>query len=179
MPTIMTHAIVPACLALAAGPKIIPARVAVAGVFLAMLPDADVIGFRFGIPYESDWGHRGASHAIATSLIVACVMTAILRPAKTGAGLAFLFIAMASHGLLDSLTSGGLGPALWWPFSSERIFAPFRPIRVSPFGIEAFMSQRGVAVLISEWWAVWVPMLTIGISGWVFRSFRRQSGQPV
>ena len=25
----------------------------------AVLPDADVLAFRFGIPYESVWGHRG------------------------------------------------------------------------------------------------------------------------
>tara|TARA_R110000824_G_scaffold209_15_gene1087 strand:- start:12184 stop:12366 length:183 start_codon:yes stop_codon:yes gene_type:complete len=34
-------------------------------IIFAMLPDTDVIGFRFGIDYADGWDHRGASHIIA------------------------------------------------------------------------------------------------------------------
>src|SRR5436189_232698 len=30
---------------------------------LSLLPDGDVVGFRFGVPYEAAWGHRGATPA--------------------------------------------------------------------------------------------------------------------
>src|SRR5687768_17218569 len=35
---------------------------------LSMLPDADVIGFAFGVQYGDEWGHRGATHSFVFSL---------------------------------------------------------------------------------------------------------------
>ena len=35
---------------------------------LSLLPDADVIGFRFGVRYEDTWGHRGATHSLTFAL---------------------------------------------------------------------------------------------------------------
>ena len=35
---------------------------------LAMLPDADVVAFKLGIPYGATWGHRGASHSLVFAL---------------------------------------------------------------------------------------------------------------
>ena len=69
MPTIMTHAIVPLALASVAGRARISPRLALAGAGLAMLPDADVIGFALGIEYADTWGHRGATHAVAFAVI--------------------------------------------------------------------------------------------------------------
>ena len=34
------------------------------GVFCSILPDADVLSFKLGIPYESMWGHRAITHSI-------------------------------------------------------------------------------------------------------------------
>src|ERR1044071_302595 len=34
---------------------------------LSMLPDADVIGFAFGVRYGDPWGHRGATHSFVFS----------------------------------------------------------------------------------------------------------------
>jgi inner membrane protein len=48
------------------------------------------------------------------------------------------------------LTSGGLGIALFAPFDNTRYFYSFTPIKVSPIGVEAFFSARGLAVLKSE-----------------------------
>ena len=44
-------------------------------------------------------------------------------------------LVVLSHPLLDALTTGGLGVALWWPWSDVRIFAPLRLIPVSPIGV--------------------------------------------
>jgi protein-S-isoprenylcysteine O-methyltransferase Ste14 len=45
---------------------------------------------------------------------------------------------LATHGLLDTLTDGGRGVALLWPFSLERYFAPWQPIPVAPIGPRLF-----------------------------------------
>src|SRR4051794_11732923 len=65
VPTVISHALVPLTVAIAAGSRRIPPKVVVAGMLLAMLPDLDVIGFRFGISYDATWGHRGAMHSLA------------------------------------------------------------------------------------------------------------------
>ena len=62
----------------------------------------------------------------------------------------FLFLAGASHGVLDALTNGGLGVAFFAPFANERHFFPFRPIEVSPLSIRRFLSPAGLAILWNE-----------------------------
>jgi inner membrane protein len=156
MPTIFTHAVVPIAAGVALGRGRISLPIMVAGVVLAILPDADVVGFKLGIDYADQYGHRGASHALLVAAVVAGLVTALFRPARFMLIFAFLFASMASHGLLDALTSGGLGPALFWPGSDARIFAPYTPIRVSPIGM-GFFSARGVETLLSELLWVWLP----------------------
>lgn len=169
MPTIMTHAIVPLAMAVAAGPKRISPKLALAGAGLAMLPDADVVGFALGIEYGDSWGHRGATHAIAFAMMVAGAAALLWREARSGGAFVFLAFAMASHGLLDALTNGGLGIALLWPLSDARFFAPITPIRVSPIGAD-FFSARGVVTLVSELRLVWLPCLAVAATGWLIRS---------
>lgn len=48
MPTIMTHAVIPVGLALAAGRELVPKRLLIVGAALAMAPDLDVLGLRWG-----------------------------------------------------------------------------------------------------------------------------------
>ncbi|PTA73184.1 MULTISPECIES: metal-dependent hydrolase [unclassified Stenotrophomonas] len=181
MPSIITHAAVPLALWCAADRGRIPGWLLAAGVAAAMLPDADVLAFALHIPYADAFGHRGASH----SLLFACLLAALAalfaffgrrRPwsayvcqprlapttvrstmASTLQAAVFVFICAASHPLLDAMTSGGLGVALAWPWSEQRFFAPWRPIRVSPFAPQ-FFSARGIATLLSELRWVWLPL---------------------
>jgi hypothetical protein len=51
--------------------------------------------------------------------------------------------------LLDTMTDGGLGCALFWPFDLTRYFALWRPIPVSPLGL-AFLSPSGAVVAAVE-----------------------------
>ena len=143
-----------------------PLRAPAAAVFvaLAVLPDLDVIAFRFGIPYANPFGHRGASHSLAVACLLALLAWPVARAMKLPAWRVCLAVlaAVASHGLLDALTDGGLGPALLWPISSERIFFPWRPVPVGPIGVR-FLSSRGL--LVASWevlalapllaWALW------------------------
>jgi inner membrane protein len=73
------------------------------------------------------------------------------------------------------MTDGGLGVAFFAPFSNERWFLPWRPIRVSPIGVAAFFSSRGRAVLESELRIVWLPAAILAVLGvWLERRRRRQ-----
>ncbi len=119
--------------------------------FLSLLPDADVIGFRFGISYAAPWGHRGATHSFAFALGLALAIGALaplfqLSPLRTALIAALV---VGSHAVLDTLTDGGLGCALWWPFDNHRYFAPWNPIPVAPIG-RRFFSQAGLSVALSE-----------------------------
>jgi inner membrane protein len=118
---------------------------------LSFFPDADVIGFGLGISYGDEWGHRGATHSLVFSLALGVVIGLAAarfgRPALRTGALASLVL--ASHALLDTLTNGGLGCALFWPFDLTRYFAPWNPIPVAPIGL-SFFSPYGMFVAASE-----------------------------
>lgn len=122
-----------------------------------MIPDADTLGYFAGIPYESVWGHRGITHSIFFSLIFGTAITLVSSksvPLKFRLRLfLFYFLCTLSHPLLDAITNGGLGVALFAPFNNERFFFAFRPVQVSPMGA-GFLSIRGLTVLLSEF--VWI-----------------------
>jgi inner membrane protein len=118
---------------------------------LSLSPDIDVVGFLRGVPYGAPWGHRGATHSLAFA-IVGSVLVGLgarwfRRPVLRTMGVATLVL--ASHGLLDTMTDGGLGAALLWPFSLSRFFAPWRPIPVAPIGPD-FFTPDGAMVALSE-----------------------------
>jgi inner membrane protein len=163
MPSIMSHAVVPLAMGLALGKARVPAPAILMGMIVSVLPDADVIGFKFGIAYADQFGHRGASHSFVAAALFGALATLLLRPAQSGLTSLFLFVSAASHGLLDTLTNGGLGAALFWPFSDMRFHAPITPIRVSPIGIGNFLSARGIAVLASEARWIWLPCAALAL----------------
>ncbi|WP_217905187.1 metal-dependent hydrolase [Altererythrobacter lutimaris] len=172
----MSHALVPLALAAAAGRDVISPKLTVAGVILAMAPDADVIGFALGVDYADPWGHRGATHSLAFAVMVAGVIAAVWKEARSLAAFLFLSFAMASHGLLDTLTNGGLGAALWWPWENARVFAPVTPIRVSPIGL-GFFSARGWETLVSEFKWIWLPCAALASGGWIARYAARSGSR--
>ena len=134
----------------------VPRRLLLAGAVAAMLPDADVVGFEFGIQYGDLLGHRGFTHSLLFAAVLG-IAGAILSPRHRALGWLYLFLATASHGLLDALTDGGLGVAFFAPFDLTRYFFPVTPIAVSPIGIDAFFSTRGFSVLANELLWIWLP----------------------
>lgn len=175
MPTILTHAVVPLMLGGAAGRRVISHRLLAAGAIAAMLPDADVLAFKLHVAYADSFGHRGATHSIAFALVLALAAAIGHRrlnstPWRSGG---FVGLAALSHPLLDACTDGGLGVALWWPFSHARWFAPFHPIAVSPIGAR-FFGERGWHALASELCWVWLPTAIVAacIAGWRWTSKR-------
>jgi inner membrane protein len=130
----------------------------------AVLPDADVIGFDFGIDYGDMLGHRGFSHSLLFALLWSFLVVALgskrlpRYSSEWWKVFGFFFMITASHGLLDALTNGGLGVAFFAPFDATRYFFPWRPIKVSPIGVTEFFSAWGSAVMLSEMKYVWLPL---------------------
>lgn len=165
-------------------------KVWVAGVMCAMVPDVDVVGFETGIQYGDFWGHRGFTHSIAFAAVAATIGTCLVslsgpwssrigkaelssgQRGSAGRGInalvvwGYLFLAVASHGVLDAMTNGGLGVAFFSPFDNARYFLPWRPIIVSPIGVAQFFGERGWAVLRSEFLWVWIPAGVVGMIAW-------------
>lgn len=165
MPTILTHAAVPVAVGVALGARVVPPRLMLAGAVLAMLPDLDVLTFRFGIAYSDALGHRGFSHSLLFALLAALACTAAFPSmrARFQTSFPFLLIAAVSHGVLDAFTNGGMGVEFLWPWWDARFFAPVRPIEVSPIGVAGFFSARGGSVMASEVLWVWLPFAALGL----------------
>src|SRR5439155_6182350 len=97
-----------------------------------------------------------------------------------------VFGVLASHGLLDTLTDGGLGAALLWPLHLTRYFAPWRPIPVAPIGLD-FFTTDGATVALSElalflplWlFAFQVRVRAPAVALWVALVWLIGSGDPV
>ena len=151
-----------------------PKRVWIIGAACSVIPDLDVIGFRFGVRYGDFWGHRGFTHSILFAPLLASAVLAVwFRRVLPGLGRLplwmYFFLATVSHGLLDAMTNGGLGVAFFAPFNNQRYFLPWTPIRVSPIGIERFFTYRGLAILQSEVVWIWLPAALLAVSAWILR----------
>ncbi|BFM12900.1 metal-dependent hydrolase [Simiduia litorea] len=161
MATILTHALIPVALTVMAGRQHISWHLCFWGCVASILPDADVIAFQLGIPYQDILGHRGFTHSFVFSFMVG-LLGAMARRYFQAKGLTiflFLCVSVASHALLDALTNGGLGVALAWPIDDSRYFLPWQVIEVSPIGLKNFLTARGADVLYSELRLVWLPVL--------------------
>ncbi len=176
MPSVFTHAAVPLALWCASERGRISPRLLGAGVLAAMLPDADVLAFALHVPYADAFGHRGASHSLLFALLLGALAAMLARPLRSNRlqAAAFVAIGALSHPLLDAFTSGGLGVALWWPWSDARLFAPWRPIRVSPFANQ-FFSARGLQTVLSELRWVWLPLFSCVVA-WKLIQHRAPAG---
>jgi inner membrane protein len=171
MPTIFTHAVAATAISRSCARGSMPPRFWLLSALCAILPDADVAGFAFGVGYGDALGHRGLTHSLAFAVFVGVAVAALaFREVETFSRrwwslAACFFVVTASHGALDALTNGGLGVAFFAPFDATRYFFPWRPIEVSPIGA-AFFSGRGVEVIASEIAWVWLPSLGLAAAVW-------------
>ena len=155
-----------------------PARFWLLGAAFAALPDLDGIGFWLGVPYESEFGHRGFSHSLFFAAVMASLgLLAFRGAADRGRVWVFLFLATASHGVLDAMTSGGGGVAFFAPFHNDRYFFPWRPILVSPMSIRRFFTERGLRVLETELVWIWIPGAVFALVAMAARKRREQDGE--
>ncbi len=130
----------------------------------SVLPDIDVLTFKFGIHYASPWGHRGFTHSLffAAAWSLLLVLLPFFKKLVFRLRLFLLFFSVTiSHGLLDALTNGGLGVGFLAPFKPYRYFFEVRPIQVSPIWVNHFFSQTGWLVIKSELLWIGLPCVTL------------------
>jgi inner membrane protein len=138
---------------------------------LSVLPDTDFMAFGLGIPYANPYGHRGMTHSLMFAVLVGLLVALGLRlrrqPVLADALLATVVV--ASHGVLDAFTTGGLGIEFLWPFDPHRFFAPWRFIPVAPLGWR-ILSVRGLSVLVFE--------AVLFLPAWAYAFWPRARAQP-
>ena len=161
MPTPLAHFTIPLLAKeIVDGKRKMSWKLLMLGLFCSAAPDLDVIAFSLGIPYESEFGHRGFTHSILFSVFMGFLFSFAHKQLETKRFTVFWFItlAWASHGILDAMTTGGLGIAFFWPIDNTRYFLPWQVIKVSPIGF-SFFSDRGLAVIKSEFRWVILPSI--------------------
>lgn len=165
MASFFSHPAFPVALLISRKKKFLTKKLFFLCVFLTCLPDSDVIAFRFGIPYSSQWGHRGFTHSISFAVLAGLICMLFSHKLGSSKKTVFFttFLSTLSHTLFDALTNGGLGVALFWPFDHSRYFFPFHPVEVSPIGVKGFLSMRGLVVVLSEIMWIWLPCISLSI----------------
>ena len=180
MASAISHAVVAAAISAAMGRSVASPRVWAVGAACAVLPDLDVLGFWFGVPYGHPLGHRGLTHSLAFAAGLAAAVAFGFRrePWRQARSRLFLylFLATASHGLLDALTHGGLGIAFFAPFDNTRYLFPFRPIPASPLDVVSFFTRDGMIILMHEIVWIWLPALLLSAAACGWRQGARNPG---
>ncbi len=163
MASIISHAAAGAALTIAFAPDNAPARTWPVAIATSVLPDADSLLYLFRVSHHPMLGHRGFFHSPFLGLMVSFLLTLLFfRDETVFSGRWFryflvFFLVWASHGVLDALTTGGWGVAFLSPFSSERYFFTWRPIRVSPMRMKSFFTPWGWSVVKNELVWIWLP----------------------
>jgi inner membrane protein len=177
MPSIFTHAVAGVAIGQFQRPDRRPRGFWAWTAVCAMLPDADVFGLLFGVPYDSVLGHRGLSHSLLFAGAVGALAAWTWGRDRATAVAIFLncFVVTASHGFLDGFTDGGRGVAFFAPFDATRYFFPWRPVHVSPIGAYFFtaVDDTGrpywIRVVGSEMMWIWLPSAGAALLGWALR----------
>jgi inner membrane protein len=160
MASVFGHGITAYTIAKVASHKI-PKALIILAILSSILPDADVIGFKLGIPYEAPFGHRGFSHSILFASIWALIIMFVFGKLHKQLYFFVIFFSTISHGILDAITTGGRGIGFFIPFVNERYFFPWQVLKVSPLGIVEFFSEWGFNVILSEIKYVLLPCVIV------------------
>jgi inner membrane protein len=165
MPLTTTHALVPIAAALGFARRPIPWKLVLAAAFASAAPDVDSLFKRLAhLPAASIYAHRGATHslfvAIACGVIAALLHKRLdVRPLTAGV---VIGASMASHGILDMMTSPGLPVAYLWPLTSARLYADWRPIQSGPVHL-VHLIPGALARLQVELWQLIIPMFAAAL----------------
>ncbi|MEY4583497.1 MAG: hypothetical protein RL701_8200, partial [Pseudomonadota bacterium] len=96
-------------------------------------------------------GHRGLTHSLFFAAVLGSAfgyVAGFLGPPRR---LCMLFgvLALATHGLADTLTDSPNGPALLWPFTAAPVVSPWQPMVPVPLNGE-FFGPAGLLIVKRE-----------------------------
>ena len=168
MASLLAHAAVPLIARQAfATPPGFSRRLAVVAVLCACWPDLDLATLAFEVRPNELLGHRGLTHSLFVAAVVAVVAGGLgFRALGIGSRawwriVLFLFGAAASHGILDALTTGDIGVALFAPFENGRHLFPFKFLPVCPVGLNEYFGAWGMWTLANEVLYVMIPLAIV------------------
>lgn len=139
-------------------------RLAVAAVVCSCLPDLDMLGVLFEVRATDPTGHRGVAHSIVMATLVALFVAIVwfrslgLWGPRWRRALWFLLAIAASHGLIDAMTTGESGVALFSPFDRGRYAFPFKLLPSCPVGLKEWLGFWGLLTIANEIFYLLVPL---------------------
>ena len=117
---------------------------------LALAPDLDLVTVALGVPPNTPLSHRGISHSFPFALAVGAMVGFGLRAKGRGVLAGVLALAaLASHGLLDTMSQLGNGPMLLWPFTSQSYEFAWRPIP-GVLSASHYLTLQAIPTLVVE-----------------------------
>lgn len=176
--SLFTHVFTAAALSAVAAPRVGFSKSLVLGMVSAVLPDADMLGYYAGVPSKSMFGHRGLTHSLVFALAWTLCLSWFLRRDALGPGgklrrSLYFFLCIASHGVLDALSTGRHGVAFFAPFENGRHLLPGNVIPIAPLGVQNLFTPRGWTVFRSELLIVWLPLGALALLSWYGRTRAR------
>ncbi len=168
MASLFAHAAVPLITRGAVSlPKHLERRVIVAAVVLSCWPDLDYVTLAFEVRPNELLGHRGLTHSLIVAAVVSLACAAVaFRSLGLGSRAwwrvaAFLFGAAASHGILDAMTTGDVGVALFAPVENARHMLPLKLIASCPGGLNEYLGYWGLLTITNEVLYVVIPLALV------------------
>jgi inner membrane protein len=134
MPSLLGHAVAGLAITSTFRRDRLPVQTWVLAAFCAVAPDLDWFVSLLNLHRGHPLNHRGMAHSLLFALLIAAAVFALgFRRAQRRPGVWLcLTLAALSHGLLDVCTAGGVGVALFMPFSETRWVCLWQPIQVAP-----------------------------------------------
>ena len=163
MPSLLGHAVAGIAITSACSDGRLPRRTWPLAVFCAVAPDLDWFVGLAGLHRGHFLNHRGLAHSLGAALVLAAAVLLLgyRREWRGSRVWSSLSLAALSHGLLDTCTSGGVGVALFAPFSSTRWACIWQPGWVAPLPLNPEHTSTFLASLGSE--AVWIGLPALAV----------------
>jgi len=174
MASLFTHVAVPLVARRAVGvPEGIERRLDVALVLVSIWPDLDFATLPFEVRPGDLLGHRGLTHSIFVAIAVGLVAS-LLFPKSARRRVAPLLVVVAlSHPIIDALTAGDLGVALFWPITRARLSFPFALVATCPVGLDEWLGYWGLLTIANEALYIVTPLaLGVAFARWPERRRR-------
>lgn len=143
---------------------------------LAVAPDLDLVTALWGVPPNTPLSHRGISHSLAFSFAIA-LLVAFLVPRRGRRLLAggMTLGALASHGLLDSMSQLGNGPMLLWPLTNQSYEFVWRPIP-GVLNSAHYLTVQAIPTLVTET-LIFLPLILFALITMFPRRARKERAE--
>ena len=171
MPSLLGHAVAGLAITSACSDGRLPRRTWPLAAVCAVAPDLDWFVSLANVHRGHFLNHRGVAHSLTAALVLAGAAFVLgFRPERRRHRV-WLCLALAalSHGLLDACTSGGVGVALFAPFSDTRWACLWQPGWVAPLPLNPEHTNTFLASLWSEAFWIGLPALVVTLGSRLIR----------